>query len=102
MKAEEVVTTTDWSPLQLSSYNLTKPPVKRRPSLKTETLERHPPVRQALSTFRSGRSSAEPLETCRLPLSVRAERDLVTPLPATLSELDLRLVGECSTSTEMW
>ena len=85
------IVSTEWSPLQLSSYNLTKPSVRPRPPLRTETLERHLP-RPALRTFTSGRSSAEPLETARLALSGsgRTDRDLVTPLPTSLSELDLR------------
>jgi len=93
VKCEEVkssLTPGDWSPLQLSSYNLTKPSMKSKPSLRTETLQRPPPVRPALRSFTSGRSSAEPLETFRLPLTVRSDRDLVTPLPSSLSELDLR------------
>ena len=82
----EELPTSDWSPLQLSSYNLAgKPPPPPPPPVRqTETLERHP-VRPspALTTFTSGRTSAEPLETCRTNLRA-------TPLPATLSELDLR------------
>ena len=87
---------TDWSPLQLSSYNLTKPPLlKPKPSLRTETLERHP-VRPLLRTFTSGRCSAEPLDSYKLTNNktrTRSQMDaglMVTPLPTSLSELDLR------------
>ena len=83
----------DWSPLQLSSYNLTKPSIKSKPSLRTESLQRRPPVRPALRSFTSGRSSAEPLTTLPLPVTARTERHLVTPLPSSLSELDLRSVS---------
>ena len=97
-KTEEV--NSDWSPLRLSSYNLEvggggkappPPPVR-----KTETLERQVArPGPALTTFTSGRNSAEPLGSCRVNL--RAERDLqstaTTPLPASLSELDLRSVS---------
>ena len=94
----------EWSPLplQLSSYNLGQPPVSRpRPSLRTETLERHP--RPSLRTFTSGRSSAEPLDSHKLAPGVRrdteirgaglaqgAHTNLVSALPSSLSELDLR------------
>ena len=92
--------TEDWSPapLQLSSFNLTKPPpLKPKPTLRTETLERHP-VRPSLRTFTSGRCSAEPLDSYKLTsmtgvARLRSQIDtgmLVTPLPTSLSELDLR------------
>ena len=98
----------EWSPLplplQLSSYNLGQPPVTRpRPSLRTETLERHPVRRPSLRTFTSGRSSAEPLDSHKLAPGVRrdteirgaglaqgAHTNLVSALPSSLSELDLR------------
>ena len=106
----------EWSPLQLSSFNLTKPgqlTTKPRPQLRTETLERYP-VRHSgqMKTFTSGRSSAEPFSSGRNsaePLDsykmsgglmtsntgARARTQvecgmLVTPLPTSLSELDLR------------
>ena len=95
----------EWSPLplQLSSYNLGQPPVTRpRPSLRTETLERHP--RPSLRTFTSGRSSAEPLDSHKLApgvtrrdteirgagLAQGEHTNLVSALPSSLSELDLR------------
>ena len=96
-KTEEV--SSDWSPLQLSSYNLGVPgpggggkPPPPPPVRQTETLDRHL-VRPgpALRTFTSGRTSAEPLDSCRINL--RPDRELQsTPLPASLSELDLRSV----------
>ena len=91
----------EWSPLplQLSSYNLAQPPAlmtKPRPSLRTETLERHP--RPSLRTFTSGRASAEPLDSLkprsqevRGPgLTLGAHTSLRSALPSSLSELDLR------------
>ena len=92
----------DWSPLQLSSYNLSQPPparpevrpeVRPKPSLRTETLERHPVRRPSLRTFTSGRASAEPLDSHRLTsvTSVTSgTTNLVSALPSSLSELDLR------------
>ena len=97
----------EWSasPLQLSSYTLGQPPpLKPRPSLRTETLERHPVRRPSLRTFTSGRSSAEPLDSHKLVTSgltsvtsrreeVRAsgpQSSLASALPSSLSELDLR------------
>ena len=98
-KTEEV--TSDWSPLQLSSYNRGVPgpgpgaggkPPPPPPVRQTETLDRHPARSgPALRTFTSGRTSAEPLDSFRINL--RPDRDLQsTPLPASLSELDLRSV----------
>lgn len=91
-----------WSPLplQLSSYNLGQPPAlmaKPRPALRTETLERHPGRRPSLRTFTSGRASAEPLDSlgprsgeARAGLAPGAHTSLVSALPSSLSELDLR------------
>ena len=96
----------EWSPLQLSSYNLAQPPAlmpKPRPSLRTETLERHP--RPSLRTFTSGRASAEPLDSLkpRRDTEVRgpgltpgAHTNLVSALPSSLSELDLRYTTRTS------
>ena len=92
----------DWSPLQLSSYNLSQPPparpevrpeVRPKPSLRTETLERHPVRRPSLRTFTSGRASAEPLDSHRLTSvtsGTSGPTNLVSALPSSLSELDLR------------
>ena len=88
----------DWSPLQLSSYNLSQPPparpeVRPKPSLRTETLERHPVRRPSLRTFTSGRASAEPLVSLRLTTVTSVTSgttNLVSALPSSLSELDLR------------
>ena len=103
----------DWSPapLQLSSFNLTKPPpLKPKPTLRTETLERHP-VRPSLRTFTSGRCSAEPLDSYKLTsmtgvARLRSQIDtgmLVTPLPTSLSELDLRYrVGHGNENHYTW
>ena len=91
----------DWSPLQLSSYNLSQPPparpeVRPKPSLRTETLERQPVRRPSLRTFTSGRASAEPLDSHRLTSvtsgtsGTSGTTNLVSALPSSLSELDLR------------
>ena len=93
-RAESSHVSSDWSPLQLSSYNLTKPPpLPVKPSLRTETLERHN-TRPALRTFSSGRSSAEPLdsggEAVKMRRSGLSSEHLVTPITTSLSELDLR------------
>ena len=97
-RAESSHVSSDWSPLQLSSYNLTKPPpppLPVKPSLRTVTLERHN-TRPALRTFSSGRSSAEPLDSCSGGEAVKMRRSgfssehLVTPITTSLSELDLR------------
>ena len=95
-RAESSHVSSDWSPLQLSSYNLSKPPpppLPVKPSLRTETLERHN-TRPALRTFSSGRSSAEPLdsggEAVKMRRSGLSSEHLVTPITTSLSELDLR------------
>ena len=90
----------EWSPLQLSSHHLQPPLIK--PSLRTETLERHQ-RRPSLRTFTSGRCSAEPLESHKLSQGLRARDEvrglasgahssLVSALPSSLSELDLRWI----------
>ena len=89
----------EWSPLQLSSHHL-PPLIKPKPSLRTETLERHQ-RRPSMRTFTSGRCSAEPLESHKLSQGLRdrdevrvmasgAQSNLVSALPSSLSELDLR------------
>ena len=111
-KTEEVTTTTstDWSPLQLSSYTLGvpgpgggKPPPP--PVRQTETLDRHlARPGPALRTFNSGRTSAEPLDSCRI--NPRLDRELqgnpLTPLSASLSELDLRSVAVSRVEHSHW
>ena len=82
------------SPLQLSSCDLTakhilpfKPLLAPKPSLRTETLERHPSRSSQLNTFTSGRCSAEPLEYFVRGQHVRPDQ---MQLATSLSELDLR------------
>lgn len=98
----EKTNSSDWSPpLQLSSYNLTKPSqmmAAKIPVIRTETLERHN-SRPSLRTFTSGRCSAEPLESYKLSSAKNELRgrpgmddqiSMTTPLTQSLSELDLR------------
>ena len=84
----------NFSPLQLSSYNLGtkpvppfKPVLAPKPSMRTETLERHPVRSSQLKMFKSGRSSAEPFDYFEGEKPLRPDQ---VQLATSLSELDLR------------
>ena len=84
----------EFSPLQLSSYNLGtkpvpyfKPVLAPKPTIRTETLDRQPARSSQLKLFKSGRSSAEPFEYFGCEKSLRPDQ---VQLATSLSELDLR------------